>query len=346
MESRPGAGRPVKSAVDLWSLRVFTAVCESGSMTDAARKLDLTQPAVSRIIRQIEETVGLPLMDRDLRPIRLTNAGEALRKKAERVLREADELVPTVREAVNGKLVLLRIGLIESVASLLVPLLTGEIAKLATTLMVWEGHSEQHKDALRSRDLDLAVTSNTHDGDALQRIKLVTEPCILVVPASLPAKASRSLDTLAAALPFLRYSARTYTGALVDRHLRRLDIRLERRLEFDSTRLLVSMVSAGRGWGIVTPTSLLGATFDARKVRPLPLPIAPLVRETVIVSRKGELASLPQRLAASAAALLRASYLADALRRMPWLEGQLAIHGNAPGVSGVRRSRRQSVTGQ
>ncbi len=139
------------------------AVCDSGSMTDAARKLKLTQPAVSRIIRQLDEAVGIPVMDRDLRPIRLTNAGEALRKRGERVLREADELIPAVREAVHGKLMLLRIGLTESVASLLVPLLTGEIARLATTLSVWEGHSDQHKDALKSRDLDLAVTSNTHE---------------------------------------------------------------------------------------------------------------------------------------------------------------------------------------
>lgn len=60
----------MKSSIDLWPLRVFLAVCETGSMTDAARKLKLTQPAVSRIIRQLDEAVGLPVMDRDLSPIR------------------------------------------------------------------------------------------------------------------------------------------------------------------------------------------------------------------------------------------------------------------------------------
>ena len=316
----------MKSSFDLWSLRVFLAVCETGSMTDAARKLRLTQPAVSRIIRQLDEAVGVPVMDRDLRPIRLTNAGEALRKKSERVMREADELIPTVREAVNGKLALLRIGLIESVASLLAPLLTGEIAKLATTLSVWEGHSDQHRNALKSRELDLVVTSNTHDNDGLDRINLVSEPCILVLPAELARSAPRDLEALARTLPFLRYSARTYTGALIDRHLRRLDINVARHLEFDSTRLLITMVSAGRGWAIITPTSLLGANYDRARIVPGPLPVAPLIRETVIVSRKGELGSMPARLADAAATLLRNSYLADALAQMPWLEGQLVVH--------------------
>jgi DNA-binding transcriptional LysR family regulator len=316
----------MKTDIDLWSLRVFLAVCETGSMTEAGRKLKLTQPAVSRIIRQLDEAIGQPVMDRDLRPIRLTNAGEALRKKGERVMREADELIPTVREAVNGKLALLRIGLIESVSSLLVPLLTGEIAKFATTLSVWEGHSDQHRDALKSRELDLVVTSNTHDNDGLERIKLVSEPCILVVPAELAGSAARDLEALAEALPFLRYSARTYTGSLIDRHLRRLDINIARQLEFDSTRLLISMVSAGRGWTIITPTSLLGARYDRTKVVPQPLPTAPLLRETVIVSRRGELGSMPACLADTAATLLRTSYLAEALVQMPWLEGQLLVH--------------------
>ena len=320
----------MKPSIDLWSLRVFLTVCETGSMTDAARKLKLTQPAVSRIIRQLDDAIGVPVMDRDLRPIRLTNAGEALRKKSERVMREADELVPTVREAVNGKLALLRLGLTESVASLLVPLLTGEIAKFATTLSVWDGHSDQHKGALRSRELDLVVTSHTHDNDGLECIKLVSEPCILVLPAALAGSVPLELHALAKTLPFLRYSARTYTGSLIDRHLRRLDINVPRQLEFDSTRLLISMVSAGRGWAIITPTSLLGATYDRTKVVPVALPAAPLVRETVIVSRKGELGSMPARLANAAAALLRRSYLTDALAQMPWLEGQLMVRAEAP----------------
>lgn len=317
---------PAKADIDLWSLRVFLTVCEYGSMTQAGHKLKLTQPAVSRIIRQLDEVVGLPVMDRDLRPIRLTNAGEALRRKAERVMREADELVPTVREAVNGKPASLRIGLIESVASLLAPLLAGEIANYASTLSVWGGHSDQHREALRQRELDLAVTSHTYDSDALERIKLLSEPCILVLPAQYRSARQINLAMLAKTLPFLRYSARTYTGSLIERHLRRLDINAPRQLEFDSSRLLISMVSAGLGWAIMTPTSLLGATLDGSSVKPEPLPGPPLVRETVVVTRKNELGAMPSRLAESVKRLLRKAYLSEALTRMPWLEGHFQLH--------------------
>jgi len=70
--------------VDLLSLRVFVAVVEKGSLSEAARSLGLTQPAVTYQVKRLEESFGLPIVKRGKLGIRLTPAGETLYRYAKR----------------------------------------------------------------------------------------------------------------------------------------------------------------------------------------------------------------------------------------------------------------------
>src|SRR5690349_18146433 len=67
--------------LDLNLLRVFAVVAETGSVTAAASRLYLTQPAVSAALRRLSATVGVPLFVRSGRGIRLTSRGEGLRAR-------------------------------------------------------------------------------------------------------------------------------------------------------------------------------------------------------------------------------------------------------------------------
>jgi DNA-binding transcriptional LysR family regulator len=71
---------------ELRHLRVLVAVAESGSFSAAADRLDYTQPAVSRIVAQLERELGAVLVERKARPVRLTDAGETLVRHADEVL--------------------------------------------------------------------------------------------------------------------------------------------------------------------------------------------------------------------------------------------------------------------
>lgn len=69
-------------------INYFLAVAEHGSFTRAASALHVSQPALSQQIRQLEESLGVPLFDRSGRTIRLTDAGEVWRQYASRALQE------------------------------------------------------------------------------------------------------------------------------------------------------------------------------------------------------------------------------------------------------------------
>jgi len=108
--------------LDLTLIRSFVAVAEHGSMTAAAGRLHLTQGAISQHIRRLEETVGVPLFERDRPRLRLSEAGERLLGKAQRLLAASDELLREMRAAPLGEP--LRLGLPQDlVAPAFVPIL-------------------------------------------------------------------------------------------------------------------------------------------------------------------------------------------------------------------------------
>jgi DNA-binding transcriptional LysR family regulator len=78
--------------VDLRDLDAFTAVVEHGGFRAAADALDVSQPAVSRRIRRLEEALGVPLLERGPWGLRLTGHGEALRRGATRLRGVVDEV--------------------------------------------------------------------------------------------------------------------------------------------------------------------------------------------------------------------------------------------------------------
>jgi len=78
--------------MDIAALHAFTAVAEHASFSEAAEHLFLTQPAVSKRVRQLEEDLGVALFDRIGRKVSLTEAGRALLPRARRLLNDANEI--------------------------------------------------------------------------------------------------------------------------------------------------------------------------------------------------------------------------------------------------------------
>lgn len=76
----------------LRDLRIFLTICETGNLSKAGDRLAISQPSLSRTIRQLEDGFGLRLFERNGRGVALTAAGIALRSNAMRVVAAADEL--------------------------------------------------------------------------------------------------------------------------------------------------------------------------------------------------------------------------------------------------------------
>src|SRR5437016_9803798 len=78
------------AGMELRQLRYFVTVAEEGNISRAAQKVFLTQPALSRQIKALEESIGQLLLDRQAHSIRLTPAGQTLLQEARELLRHAD----------------------------------------------------------------------------------------------------------------------------------------------------------------------------------------------------------------------------------------------------------------
>src|SRR6059058_3848925 len=96
--------------VELRHLRYFVAVAEMENVSRAALKLHVSQPALSRQIRDLEDEIGFCLLERTAKSVRLTEAGRAFLNDARELLRQADEAVKKARAIASEEPTELHIG--------------------------------------------------------------------------------------------------------------------------------------------------------------------------------------------------------------------------------------------
>lgn len=296
---------------DLRALEIFLAVCETGAMAAAARRLHLTQPAVSQAIADLEARLGTTLFDRSVRPLGLTGSGGVMRQRAAALLAEARQIAPLLKEADHGRRPLVRVGLVDSLARALTLPVAEFLRTRAESVHVQSGLTAAHAGALLTRNLDLFIgVDELSEVAGLQRIELFREAYMLILPKD--ARAPRSLADLAqlaATLPLVRYSTRSKTGIEIERHLRRLSLDIAPSHEFDTPFAVTEMVAAGHGFAITTPLCLAEAQPAPDAVQAASLPGPALARTLTLVARRQELGTLPRDLAAACRAAVTASTL-------------------------------------
>ncbi len=109
------------AGVEFDRLKMFVAIVEEGSLTGAAKRLHITQPAVSRSLKLLEEHLGVDLFDRVGRGLEITAAGRALLPRAHEVLQRMERVEREVQLAARQDLFSLRLGTTDSVATYLLP---------------------------------------------------------------------------------------------------------------------------------------------------------------------------------------------------------------------------------
>jgi DNA-binding transcriptional LysR family regulator len=107
--------------MELKNLKSFVAVAEQLSFTGAARLLHLSQSALTEQIQKLEEELGVPLLLRDRRSVKLTGAGIVFLAEARATLARAKQAVERVQKAARGEVGRLRIGFVSSAALEIVP---------------------------------------------------------------------------------------------------------------------------------------------------------------------------------------------------------------------------------
>lgn len=284
---------------DLRALEIFLAVCETGSMAQAARHLELTQPAVSLAIAELERKTGANLFDRAVRPLALTLAGGLMRQRASALIADARLIAPLLREAKHGQVPIIRVGLVDSLSRNLTVPISEFLAERAEEVSILTGLTAMHASELLTRRMDLFIgVDGLEELPGLERWEILVEPYVLLVPRTLGGvRTIGELKKLAKTVPMIRYSARSQTGLDIDRHLRRLGIEPPNTYEYDSPFAVSAMVAAGKGFAITTPLCMAEAKVISNDCVTIKIPGPRITRKLMIVARQRELGQIPRDLA-------------------------------------------------
>lgn len=323
---------------DLRTLAAFVSVCEAGSMALAAKRLGVSQSALSQSIKQLEQGCGIALFDRDVRPAQPTRAGRALLDQAGDLLAHARSVAEHLRGAARRDHAQIRLGCVDSFAATVGPALVQALSGSVRQLQLWSGLTPTLAAQLSGRELDLVICTDTPlDERRIARRTLFSEPLVLVLPrkavprGQLP-RTLADLKALPARLgeqvPLVRYTARSVIGQQVDRFLRHVGLEAPRRFEFDATDALLSLVAAGLGWALSTPLCLWQSRAWLDQVQVLPLPPARLGRrDFYLLSHTREHDGLDDEIARVTRQVLAHDLLPALQKRMPALPDDLLFLG-------------------
>jgi LysR family hydrogen peroxide-inducible transcriptional activator len=184
----------------LRQLRYFEALSRFGHFGHAADACAISQPALSVQIKELEQSLGLPLFERGPRSVRLTAFGETWLERVRDILRAVDELGEMARAAQDALTGSLRLGVIPTIAPYLLPSLIGALRASHPNLQleVRETMTERLIEELSDGRIDTAIVALSVDEPNMAELPLFTESLMLVRPFADAGRPVPSPDVLGA----------------------------------------------------------------------------------------------------------------------------------------------------
>jgi LysR family hydrogen peroxide-inducible transcriptional activator len=171
--------------ISLRQLRYFDALAEHGRFGRAATACGITQPALSMQIKEMEDVLGAPLVERDARHVRLTRFGEEAILRIRDILRAVDELGDLARASQDKLAGRLRVGMIPTIAPYFLPTVITTITHMHPELDIHirEALTSTLIEELTEGRLDAAIVALPVSEPSLTEVRLFEENFLLVRPA-------------------------------------------------------------------------------------------------------------------------------------------------------------------
>lgn len=249
--------------MNLRALRYFVAIADAGSLTAAAAAVSVAQPALTRQLRELEADLGVQLLLRLPRGVRLTPAGVTLYESAQRMLAEAARVRQLLASRNSDQKSTVVLGASPTLTRVLLPGVFESCLGSVTgiQLRAREAFTPALLDWLERGVIDMAIVTNPEPGRPLSLYPLLGEPFALVSHPSMkigPVVTVRQL----ASIPLLMT---TLHRDLVDRQLRPLGARLQLKAEIDSVDSIRELVLRGP-WATLMPISVFKEPAAAKGV--------------------------------------------------------------------------------
>lgn len=197
--------------MDIRQLEYFRKIAETGSISEAARQMHLSQPPLSYQLRGLEEELGVQLFERSRQGVALTEAGKLLYQRAGELLRFADSAKLEVIQA--GQRQVLRLGMTSTTVAPMMPIISSfSRQNPKVNFEVHDGPSFSLYTLLLNGIIDISVVRTPLRLDEVEHLVLRQEPMIAVSAAPFSAPFLRLSDL--ASRPLILY--RRYEGFLLD----------------------------------------------------------------------------------------------------------------------------------
>lgn len=169
--------------MDIRAMKHFYTIVEEGNISHAAKRLNIAQPPLSKQMKQLEDELGVQLFERGSRRIRLTEAGQLLRERAEQILGLVDDTVKDLTELNSGLTGSLRIGTVTTSGATLLPNWINKFHTLYpnVTFQLWEGDGYRILELLDNRVIEIGIIRSPFDSDIYESIILPDEPLVIAM---------------------------------------------------------------------------------------------------------------------------------------------------------------------
>jgi DNA-binding transcriptional LysR family regulator len=270
-------------------IEVFTAVARHENYTRAAQDLHLSQPAVSMQIRQLEQSIGLPLFEQIGKKIHLTEAGRhmySVGRQIADVLGEAEEVFEAFKGVERGTLSIS----VATTASHFATRLLAEFSKqhAGITISLDITNREVLRTQLENNEPDLVIMGQPPEGVEVEATAFMENPLVVIASPSHPL-AQRS------AIPLSEFEQESFvvrepgsgTRGATERFFEQKGVAFHTAIEMTSNEAIKQAVQAGLGLGIVS-SHTLELELETRRLKILDVVDFPIRRHWYVIQRKGK----------------------------------------------------------
>jgi len=233
----------------LSSLRLFVQVARIGSFSEAGRRMNITQPALSRTIRALEDNLGVRLFDRGAHRITLSPQGEALLGVAERLTGEFDAAFGELASVFAGHGGRLVVGAVPAMAAGVAAQALAGFTRShpQVDIVLRDADASLLYQDLRERHIDLAIAPPIEDGETLFE-PLFDDPLVAIVPAgSREDTGTPASWSLLARHPYIAIGRRSHVRTMVEQGLAQAGVEVRPRYECSQLATAAQLIERGMG---------------------------------------------------------------------------------------------------
>jgi LysR family transcriptional regulator, cyn operon transcriptional activator len=255
--------------IELRHVRYFLALAEARSFTQAAARLNVTQPTLSHQIKRLETAIGAVLFERRSKDVELTQAGRLFRPFCDRVVKEIELGTLALSELEGLMRGTLRMGVSHSFSSSMLPNTMVEFASRYPGVKVVARviPREVMEQVLVAGELDLAVAYVSEDSEQIVAETLAEEQLVLVVGPDHPWAGRKSVPMVALAeIPLVLLTPEFAARQFVDRHFAQAELDANIVLEMNAIEPIISTVRISQ-FATVLSDGAVPRTEDLHLVR-------------------------------------------------------------------------------